>query len=266
MQHPAARMLALAAPWLVLATALAGKGEEASNALMAGGIGSPSPNNASAWETITHSIEQFGHVNFLLKLVLGLGLAVLCALMIAWHPRRSTRVDPLSDLEERKALILLGLVGAVIAELGVNQNLAFVIFGIGALIRFRTVLDNPKITGKAILVVVIGLACGMGQWAMAGFVTLASWGLIFWLDSHISARVRVKVSGKQDMKTVYGEVQDFLQRNHCRVKSAATYEDKRQMVFLVHIPSDLDPTDLESGLRTKLPKGGEDSDVDVRVG
>ncbi len=71
MQHPAARMLALAAPWLVLATALAGKGEEASNALMAGGIGSPSPNNASAWETITHSIEQFGHVNFLLKLVLG---------------------------------------------------------------------------------------------------------------------------------------------------------------------------------------------------
>ena len=69
----------------------------------------------------------------------------------------SSLMDPLSDLEERKALILLGVVGAVVAELSKSsQTLAFVIFGIGALLRFRTVLDNPKLTGKAIMVVVVG--------------------------------------------------------------------------------------------------------------
>ena len=47
------------------------------------------------------------------------------------------------------------MVGAIVAELsGSSQTLAFVIFGIGALLRFRTVLDNPKVTGKAITVVV----------------------------------------------------------------------------------------------------------------
>src|SRR5437867_361363 len=122
----------------------------------------------NSWESIQQSIEQFGHPEFILRLFLSLSLAVGCAWAIAWHPRRSSLMNPLSDFEERKALILLGVVGAVVAELsGTSQTLAFVIFGIGALLRFRTLLDNPKLTGKAITVVVVGLACGMGSWAMA---------------------------------------------------------------------------------------------------
>src|SRR5439155_10375779 len=38
--------------------------------------------------------------------------------------------------------------------------------------------DNPKLTGKAITVVVVGLACGMGSWAMAVFVTGFTWLLV----------------------------------------------------------------------------------------
>ncbi|HEY7001706.1 MAG TPA: hypothetical protein VH330_08180, partial [Candidatus Udaeobacter sp.] len=145
----------------------------------------------NSWMSIQQSIEQFGHPDFIFRLFLSLILAVACAWVIAWHPRRASLMDPLADLEERKALILLGVVGAVIAELtGTSQTLAFVIFGIGALLRFRTVLDNPKLTGKAITVVVVGLACGMGSWAMAVFVTGFIWLLLFWLDSHSSCRVR----------------------------------------------------------------------------
>src|SRR5262249_58399161 len=123
-----------------------------------------------------------------------LALAVAYAWVVAWHPR-STRIDSLSNLEERKTLVLLGMVGAVVAELsGVSTTLAFVIFGIGALLRFRTVLDNPKLTVKAITVLVIGLACGMGSWVMAVFVTAFSWVLIFWLDSRISCRLRIRLA------------------------------------------------------------------------
>src|SRR5438093_13746600 len=87
----------------------------------------------NSWESIQQSIEQFGHPEFILRLFLSLSLAVGCAWAIAWHPRRASLVDPLADLEERKALILLGVVGAVVAELsGTSQTLAFVIFGIGA--------------------------------------------------------------------------------------------------------------------------------------
>src|SRR6476620_1552603 len=209
----------------------------------------------NSWVSIQESVEQFGHPDFILRIFLSLTLAVGCAWVIAWHPRRASLHDPLADLEERKALILLGVVGAVIAELsGTSQTLAFVIFGIGALLRFRTLLGNPKLTGKAIMIVVVGLACGMGSWAMAVFVTGFSWLLLFWLDSHSSCRVRIRLDDTEDPKPVFGMVQSLLVSHKCRLQSSALYEDKGQMVFLLYIPSGVDPMQLEAEVRASLKK------------
>ncbi len=220
----------------------------------AGSIGGIDP-KGNSWVSIQQSVEQFGHPEFILRLFLSLSLAVGCAYAIAWHPRRASLADPLADLEERKALILLGVVGAVVAELsGTSQTLAFVIFGIGALLRFRTLLDNPKLTGKAIMVVVVGLACGMGSWAMAVFVTAFSWVLVYWLDSHSSCRVRIRLDDGEDPKPVFGTVQSLLVSHKCRLQSSALYEDKGQMVFLLYIPSGVDPRELEAEVRSSLRK------------
>jgi hypothetical protein len=220
----------------------------------AGSTGGIDP-KGNSWVSIQQSVEQFGHPEFILRLFLSLSLAVGCAYAIAWHPRRASLADPLADLEERKALILLGVVGAVVAELsGTSQTLAFVIFGIGALLRFRTLLDNPKLTGKAIMVVVVGLACGMGSWAMAVFVTAFSWVLVYWLDSHSSCRVRIRLDDGEDPKPVFGTVQSLLVSHKCRLQSSALYEDKGQMVFLLYIPSGVDPLQLEAEVRSSLKK------------
>src|SRR5256886_6875983 len=220
----------------------------------AGSTGGIDP-KGNSWVSIQQSVEQFGHPEFILRLFLSLSLAVGCAYAIAWHPRRASLADPLADLEERKALILLGVVGAVVAELsGSSQTLAFVIFGIGALLRFRTVLDNPKLTGKAIMVVVVGLACGMGSWAMAVFVTAFSWVLVYWLDSHSSCRVRIRLDDTEDPKPLFGMVQSLLVSHKCRLQSSALYEDKGQMVFLLYIPSGVDPMQLEAEVRSSLKK------------
>jgi hypothetical protein len=225
--------------------------EELAKAGPTGGI-DPKGNS---WVSIQQSVEQFGHPEFILRLFLSLSLAVGCAYAIAWHPRRASLADPLADLEERKALILLGVVGAVVAELsGTSQTLAFVIFGIGALLRFRTLLDNPKLTGKAIMVVVVGLACGMGSWAMAVFVTGFAWVLVYWLDSHSSCRVRIRLDDGEDPKPVFGTVQSLLVSHKCRLQSSALYEDKGQMVFLLYIPSGVDPRQLEAEVRSSLKK------------
>jgi hypothetical protein len=219
----------------------------------------------NSWMSIQQSIEQFAHPEFILRLFLSLTLAVGCACAIAWHPRRASLMNPLSDFEERKALILLGMVGAVVAELsGINQTLAFVIFGIGALLRFRTLLDNPKLTGKAITIVVVGLACGMGSWAMAVFVTAFTWLLLFWLDSHSSCRVRIRLDDNVDPKPVFGMVQSLLVSHKCRLQSSALYEEKGQMVFLLYIPAGEDPKELEAAVRSKLRKS-DVSKIDVDV-
>jgi|GEM_PF-389967 len=221
--------------------------------------------HGDSWLSIQHSIQQFGHPDFILRLFLSLSLAVACAWAIAWHPRRASLTNPLSDLEERKALIILGMVGAIVAELsGSSQTLAFVIFGIGALLRFRTALDNPKLTGKAITVVVVGLACGMGSWAMAVFVTAFSWLLVFWLDSHASCRIRIRLEDDVDPQPVFGMVQSLLVSHHCRLQSSALYEDKGQMVFLLYIPAGVDPRKLEAEMRAKLKKS-EASKINIDV-
>ncbi len=216
--------------------------------------------------SIQHSLQQFAHTEFLLRLFLSLMLAAGCAWVIAWNPRHSSQLNSPFDLEERKTLILLGVVGAIVAELsGISQTLAFVIFGIGALLRFRTVLDNPKLTGKAITVVVVGLACGMGSWAMAVFVTIFSWVLVFWLDAHVTCRIKIRLDDHIDPKPVFGVVQSFLASRHCRLKSSALYKGKRQMVFLLHIPAGLDPTQLEADVRAKLP-ASDDAQIKIEVG
>ena len=220
----------------------------------AGATGGVDP-KGNSWESIQRSVLQFGHPDFILRLLLSLLLAVGCAVAIAWHPRRASLRDPLRDFEERKALVLLGVVGAVVAELsGTSQTLAFVIFGIGALLRFRTLLDNPKLTGKAIMVVVVGLACGMGSWAMAVFVTGFSWLLMFWLDSHSSCEVRIRLNDGADTKPVFDTVQSLLLSHKCRLQSSSLYEDKGRMVFLLYIPNGVDPGKLEDEVRTRLRK------------
>jgi hypothetical protein len=238
----------------ILCSATFGANPAEELAKLGGNTGGIDP-KGNSWVSIQQSILQFGHPEFIFRLFLSLTLAVGCAWAIAWHPRRASLADPLADLEERKALILLGVVGAVVAELsGTSQTLAFVIFGIGALLRFRTLLDNPKLTGKAIMVVVVGLACGMGSWAMAVFVTAFSWVLVFWLDSHSSCRVRIRLDDGEDPKPVFGTVQSLLVSHKCRLQSSALYEDKGQMVFLLYIPTGVDPRQLEAEVRSRLRK------------
>jgi hypothetical protein len=220
--------------------------------------------HGDSWRSMAHSLEQFVHPEFMLRLFANLVLAIVCAWIIAWHPRTS-RLASLADLEERKTLILLGMVGAVVAELsGTSQTLAFVIFGIGALLRFRTVLDNPKLTVKAIVVVVIGLACGMGSWVMAVFVTAFSWVLIFWLESRIACRLRIRLADDEDLEKMLGSVQSMLVSRGCRLQNSALNKAKSQLEFYLHIPADLDLRKLEADLRAMLPQA-DDARIAVDV-
>jgi hypothetical protein len=221
--------------------------------------------HGDSWQSIKNSFQQFAHPEFMLRLLLSLALSVACAWVIAWHPRSLRRGDPISALEERKAFIILGVVGAIVAELsGTSPTLAFVIFGIGALLRFRTVLDNPKATGKAILVVVIGLACGMGSWTMAVFVTAFSWALIYWLDSHLTCNLTVRLEGNADSKPLQLAVESLLLSHRCRLQSSTLSKSKKRLAFLFHMPAGLDEEMLEAEVKAKLPKNGE-SRVTIEV-
>jgi hypothetical protein len=214
--------------------------------------------HGDSWASIQNSFEQFEHPAFVLRLFLSLTLAAACACIIAWRPRRLLRFAPQLDSEERKTLIILGVVGAIIAELsGTSSTLAFVIFGVGALLRFRTVLDNPKATGKAILAVVIGLACGMGSWTMAVFVTVFSWVLMLVLDSRVTYNLTIKLDDDEDSKPLRNTVQSLLLSQQCQVQGCKLSKSKNRMKIVFNMPATLDQDQLEAALRAKLPKNGD---------
>ncbi len=220
--------------------------------------------HGDSWQSMQHSLLQFSHFEYIARLFVSLLLAVACAWIVAWHPQ-STRQKSLNDLEERKALVLLGMVGAVVSELSsINHSLALVIFGIGALLRFRTVLDNPKLTGKAIIVVVIGLACGLGSWAMAVFVTAFSWVLIYWLDSRVACRLRIRLPKDVDPEPVFGAVQSLLISRGFRMQGSTIYKAKGQLAFLMHVPASFDIAQLRSELRSAVPQA-ENARIDLEV-
>jgi uncharacterized membrane protein YhiD involved in acid resistance len=113
--------------------------------------------------------------------------------------------------------------------------------------------------------VLLGLACGLGQWATAVFVTVFAWLLILFLEMHLSARVKIRVGEKGNVQDTYKAAVDALKVLHCRVKSSSILTEKRQVIALVFIPSGVDPKELEAQLLAKLPKSSSVSEVEIEV-
>ncbi len=200
-----------------------------------------------------HAFEQFIQGYTWVELSAGMLLAVGLASLIAWHPRGRRQADMLEAHEERKTFVVLGLLASVVSILVViDQTMAFVVFGIGSLIRFRTVLDNPRATGKAILVVVIGLACGLTQWATAIAVALLGWIILWWIERSRAARIKVRIPDGADRQKVALLLADALQRMHCQIKGTQIGKSGRAISYFALLPCALEAEMVESSLIAAL--------------
>ena len=105
--------------------------------------------------------SSFADHFLLLDMVLVLLLALALGAVIAYHPSIRGRASTLEQFEQPKTLLMYAVVAAVVALIvQVQPAMAFVIFGIGGLLRFRTEVGDAKDTGRVILVTVLGLCCG----------------------------------------------------------------------------------------------------------
>lgn len=199
------------------------------------------------------------------EVLVATGLAVGLATLLAYHPRGGNRRARVEALEERRTLVILGLVGAVVSSLVlIEPAMALVVFGIGGLIRFRTLLASPQLTGRAILVVVVGLAAGLGQFAMAIAVAGIGWTVIWWLHAHRFVRVRVRIGAIADRERSETLIGAALGRMHCHVKSVETNRAGRAFTFTVKVPVSVADELLSKGLAATLVSEIGPVDVDIR--
>jgi hypothetical protein len=146
--------------------------------------------------------------------------------------------------------------------------MGLVIFGIGGLIRFRTVLEHPRLTAKAILCVLVGLAAGLNQFVTAGLVTVAGFLIVWWIERSTTLRLRVKLPshGAADRAAVMAAIDETLRQSSCKPRKVAPVGTGRNVIAIAAAPSSLDTDELADRLgRTLVQVTGQAVEVEARL-
>ena len=255
---PGKRSATTAAP-----SAVAEKGdvEKVSEALAGGGhrgaTHMPSPDD---WRIITTSLALFRHPPYVTDLVLGLGSSVLVALVLTSTPRRASRYDPVAAAEQRKATVICALIGCIAAELVqaseqflLGAEIALVLFGIGGLVRFRTIFDDPGQTGVAIVATVLGLACGCSEYSLAALALVVVFLVNWWLNSTAIVQVRVRARKHADLAQVQAATTAVLQDQGFGVLHTAQDPGERTFEAYARTASAFDLTVLSAAIQGAVP-------------
>lgn len=212
--------------------------------------GSPLPAFSGGW-------EGFADLTFLAKAALALLLAATLGAVIAYHPTTRRTVDSLEEAETQKVFVFYAVIGAITGMMVLKYGyvVGFVVFGIGGLIRFRTDLRSAPMTGRLILVTLIGLSCGLDLPHLAVLAAAFGFLLIAVLDARIDYRIVVKELAAGSVLSAAHAYRAVLERAGCRVLGERKSFSKHQVTLVFRAPHGLDREHLEHQLDAEIPEG-----------
>lgn len=207
---------------------------------------------------------EFG---FLFDTLLTLLLASVLGAIIAYHPKHVAAADTLEEIEAPKVYIFYSVIGAIIGILVVKYDLVvgFVLFGIGGLIRFRTLMRSANLTGRVIFVTLIGLTCGLNLPHVAVMGTAFAFALIYVLEARVTYRVDIQGLDSERLAESAAAYRAVLEQNGCRVLSERKNPDKRRVTLLISGPHGVRREKLEALVDSEIDgplKGAVDWETD----
>jgi len=174
-------------------------------------------------------------MGFLFNAAANLLLAAVLGAAIAYHPRHAQTADTFEEIEASQIYIMYAVIGSITGILVVQYGMAvgFVLFGIGALIRFRTVLRSANLTGRLIFVTLIGLSAGLDLPHVAILVTLFGFVLIFLLDARFTFRIFLRGLPRDSVTQAAMACRAVLEQENCRIISEKKDPDKGRITFII---------------------------------
>ena len=156
-----------------------------------------------------------------------LPIAAALASLLALRPRR--RGTPPRQTPVIETQILLAVVGAVVMlVVGSSLARAFGIVGAAGLVRYRSKIEDPKDAGVMLCTLAIGLASGVGLWALAlfgtGFVLVVLW-ITESFEPQATHVFTLKVHAK-DPSAIKGKVEQVLTRRAAGFELRAASKDE----------------------------------------
>jgi uncharacterized membrane protein YhiD involved in acid resistance len=210
---------------------------------------------------------SFTDVGFLINMVITLALSAVLGALIGYHPRHVQLANTLEEIEAPKVHILYAVIGAVIGILVLKYGLVvgFVVFGIGGLIRFRTVLRSAGLTGNVILVTLIGLSCGLNMPHVAVLATAFGFGLIYLLEAAVAYRIDIKSVPSGRVADATAAYRALLEQEGCRIVGEKKSPTKSKVILIFKCRHSITRDHLEELLETRIDpalKGSVDWEVD----
>jgi len=211
--------------------------------------------------------QGFADVRFLANALLTLTLATILGAAIAYHPKHGQTADTLEEIEAPKTYIMYSVIGAIIGIMVVKYGLVvgFVLFGIGGLIRFRTILGSASLTGRVILVTLIGLSCGLDLPHVAVLATSFGFVLIYILDARVTYRIDIRAVPSTRVAEAAEAYRAVLEQQDCRIMSEKKNPGKEKVTFVFQSTPQVSRYRLEELLETNIDeslKGSVDWEVD----
>jgi len=209
----------------------------------------------------------FLDISFLAHTLLTLVLATILGAIIAYHPKHIAAADTLQELEAPKVYILYAVIGSIIGILVVEYGLVvgFVLFGIGGLIRFRTLLQTANLTGRVIFVTLIGLTVGLNLPHVAVLATAFAFVLVYVIEARVTYRVDVRALDPDRVAESASAYRALLEQHGCQVVSERKNPDKHRLTLLVSGPRGVRREELEELIATGIEgplKGAVDWQTD----
>jgi hypothetical protein len=194
-------------------------------------------------------LDGFQVLDMVIVFLLAAGLGAV----IAYHPRTRAKASTLAELEQPKTFILYALVGAVIAKIvEANSAMAFVVFGIGGLMRFRTDVGPAKDTGRVILTAVVGVCCGLKLLVVAVMATIFGWVLLWILERETFTRLLVKGVPPDSLPAAAEVYRRALQQAGCRILGERKKVFDGQVNFIFSTPETFDRERFEQLAATAI--------------
>jgi uncharacterized membrane protein YhiD involved in acid resistance len=203
-------------------------------------------------EGATHDIHPMHEINAAL---IRLPLAAVLGTALALRPRR--RGTPKRDQAVIQTQIILAVVGAVIMlVVGASLARAFGIVGAANLIRYRSKIEDPKDAVVMLGSLAVGLASGVGLYALTTFSTIFLVALLWVIESfeaeskkHFSLTVKLGA----DTDALRPRVEEILKQFNLAFELRTSSDE--ELCYDVQVPLELH-TDRVSDAILRLDPDG----------
>ena len=209
------------------------------------------PQEAPPPDTDRHPIHPLHEID---DAMIRLPLAAALGAVLALRPRR--RGTPPRQPAVIQTQIILSVVGAIIMlVVGASLARAFGIVGVASLIRYRSKIDDPKDAVVMLSALAVGLASGVGLYALALFSTVflaaALWVIESFEKGMKAFDLTIKLGKDTDARRT--KIEDILRRYQLRFELRTSSDE--EVCYDVQVPLEMRTDRVTNSVLRLDPEG-----------